>query len=225
MLKKLLFWVVMTFLFVFGSTVLLIAAVGYRVNWLNFSVHETSLVWLKGSDKNVIIYLDGKKVGNRLPYRINYVDIGWKELVIKKNGYSDWEKSFYVDEGRAYEFRDIVFFKKDSVPEKVSDQFTKDLLNNVVTPINIVVTNGELLANDNLVSRFSTDPVAYAWYKDGKHIIYQINDEIRVIDTAGENDNLLIKLSSKVPSVFRLIDSGKYLLYKDGDGVFRVKIR
>ena len=225
MFKKILFWFISIIIFVSLSLVLLIAVAGYRVNWINFSIHQTSLVWLKGSDSNVEIFFDNKKIGEKLPLRINYVDEGWREVRISKKGYYDWKKSFYVQTGQAYEFRDIMFFKKGAKPEVVSDKVLIDSLKDVILPLNIVVDNGDLIANNGLISRFSKDPVSYQWYRDGKHIIYQIDNEIRVIDTAGINDNLLATLGSVDPSVFRLIDNGKSLLYKDGEMVKKIKIR
>lgn len=211
--------------FIVLSFILLVAVAGYRINWLNLSISQTSLVWLKGNEKNVTIYFDGKKISDDLPLRINYVNEGWREVVITKKGYHDWKKSFYADTGQAYEFREIVMFASDAKPEVVTDKELIASLGNVILPVNISVEDGELLANDRLVSRFSTDPSSFEWYKDGKHILYQIGKEIRVIDTSGDNDLLLVRLENEVATKMRLINGGKYLLYSDGDQVKKVRIR
>ncbi|MDO8513416.1 MAG: PEGA domain-containing protein [bacterium] len=224
MLKGIVFWIVMVAVFVFLSGFILISACGYKVNWLNFSVRPTALILLRGDEKNVEIYIDNKKVGDDLPYRIGFVEVGWKELKIKKNGYHDWKKSFYAEASEAYEFRDIVFFKKDTSPQVVKDMSLKKSLEDVVLPMNINAVNGEMTANDSLVTRFFTDPVSYQWW-DGKHILFQIENKIRVIDLSGQNDIELVSLTGAEPSVFKVINNGKSLLYTDGNRVKQVEIR
>ncbi len=224
LLPRILFWFVATTVFLGLTVFVLLGAAGYRVNWQRLKLQKTSLVWVKTPLKDINLYMDGKLISGKSPVRIKYVQIGWKEIKIEKAGYHTWKRNIFTDPGKAYELRDIVLFKNNVEPKVVEDPDVIRSLEGVFSSPNITVMNGEMRANDALVSRFFRDPSFYSWY-DGYHILFQVGDEIRAIDTNGLNDNLIVKLSSEEPTVFKVIKGGKSLLYRDGNGVKEVVIR
>jgi len=87
-------------------------------------------------------------------------------------------------------------------------------------------SNGhEIWVNSNLVTRFSKDATNVKWYPDMAHIMYQMDDEIRIIEATGYNDTLLVKLSSDSLSRFAIGGKGKELYFTDNDLYFKAIIK
>lgn len=222
---RMLFWVALVVVFTTLTTLFVFAAAGFRVNWQTKSISKTGLIVLKGEENNVEIKLNGKFMGNKLPLRLPYLLPGWYEVTISRDTYITWQKSIWVSMGQAYEEKDVVLWRSDMKAEVESDENRVSLLNNTKTPDNIIIDGGEVAADGKLVTRFMETPGFYAWYSDHSHIVIQIGNQIRVIELDGGNDTVLAELESSEPSVFRIIEGGKILLYKDGLVVKRVLIR
>lgn len=205
-------------------------AQGYRVNIKNFKIIKTGLIYLVSYPKDTTVFIDNKIVTEKTPYTVG-LRPGNYNVLIAKEGYHVWEKNIRVESELVSDYKTIVMFK--SIPEikNLTDQRKINMLN---IPIDIfavsksddlLINNDyEIWQNNKLVTRFSKPIKNITWYND-EHILFQQDDEIRVIEIDGGNNTLLIKLSSGVPSIFTVNNKGDELYFTD-NGEYKVaKIR
>lgn len=206
-------------------------AEGYRLNLKNLRVIKTGVVFFSSEPKAATVYLDGKKLDKTTPYAQN-LKPGTYSASIESSGYVTWSSSFKIESGLVTEFDPIILFKQNPEISNLSDQRKIDLLNYPVDYLavnndkNTLTENGyEIWQNNTLVTRFS-DPVnSVLWYPDMNHILYQQGDEIRIIEVTGNNDNLLVKLSSTNSVHYTVNNRGDELYFLDGDQYKMAKIR
>lgn len=226
-LKIFLTWLIVLAIFTFLSLWLILKAAGLRFNSRSFNFEKTSLVTLRSDPKEAEVFLNDKKVGPRTPVRLPELSPGLYDLKVTKEGYTTWQHSVEAKEGLAYDFPDILLFKKEPEIKEADDPKLSDFFEET----KLIETNGQVAIKDNeiwyqndeLITRFS-EPISNAiLYPDEKHIglIYQNN--ISVIDLDGTNLVKLIPLQS--PEGFIFIGNGRSILFKDQSKLKLAKIR
>jgi hypothetical protein len=82
---------------------------------------------------------------------------------------------------------------KDNI--EISDLTDQDSISMIKKPTSILTKNGEdglyfnsngIWVKDNLVARYSTPLAKVIWYPDKKHLVFQQNDEIRILELNGK---------------------------------------
>lgn len=197
---------------------ILFYAEGYRLNLKNFKLTKVGILYLMSDPKDGQIYLDNRATDETLPYKVS-LDPGTYYVKVEKDGYTSWSRNIRIESEKVAEFGSIKLFKKDIVPSALDDPLKIELLNapndSLVnkTRGNPLFDNGyEIWQNDNLVTRFSIPINSVAWYSDREHIAYQQEDEIRIIEKDGQNDTMLIQLSSA--------NNEKYVFNSKGDEIY-----
>lgn len=203
------------------SSWLVFWGLGYKINWQNFSIKHTGIIYLSYLPKDAEVYIDGKIQNASTPYNVS-LSPGFYTVEIKKNGYISWFNNVKVSADQLSSSRNIVLFKTTPNISILTDKSAIDTLN---TPIDTLVKNpaGELKSTDyeiyngkDLVTRFSEKISNVIWYPGGEYIAYQQNDEIRIIEKNGTNDIVIAKLSSISPAKFIFSWDGASLLFVDG---------
>lgn len=195
---------------------------GYRYDFKHFRVIKTGVVYLEFLPHDVTVTID-EKSKNRFSNYVANIRPGSYSVVISKKGYTTWTTQVKVDSGSVSDNRDIVLFKSEITSTELTDQGKIDL---ITAPLDILAANspGELSYNDyeiwvgdDLVTRFS-DTIKHAiWYPDLAHVVYQKGNEIHVIENGGQNDTLLVTLSSSSKTQFTIGSKGAELYYLDGN--------
>lgn len=226
--KLIVFWIVMITVYLLANTILILEVGGYRFNRKRWTLQKTGLIVLNGYEDNVSVLLNGKKVADRLPARLSFIITGSYIVEVKKDRHFDWQKSFVVEADQAYTENDVVMFLKNSKPVEVIDKYTIDRLEDTELPADIFIEDNEIWADGKLITRFATEPVFCYWYFDRDHILYQLGNEIKIIDMNGYNDISLVKLDSTLPTVFRVekeIANGEWLIYKNMGKIYKIRIK
>lgn len=201
-------------------------AEGYRFRFNNFKIVKTGLVFLISNQKAAEVYINNVHVASKTPYSQNLLP-GVYDLTIKKDGYSQWSNHITIKPELVTDFREIILFKKDITPVKLIDQSKINFLN---SPIEILATSSnhklvyndyEIWLNDELVTRFSKPLLRAVWYPDYKHIVYQQESEIRLIETTGTNDTFLVKLNQEGRTNFIISRDGNELYFAD-NGEYKI---
>jgi len=217
-------------LMILVATSVLFYARGYRFNYKNFKVVKTGIAYFSSLPKNVDVYIGSNKKSSKTPYTLNLTP-GNYDATIRKEGYQSWTAHFRVQSEFVSEFENIVLFKDKIESVELTDQAKIDRLNSptdilaVSRAQNLLYNGYEIWLDDVLITRFSEPIIKVAWYPDSKHILYQQGDQIRIIESAGRNDCLLVTLSADEPSVFTTNARGDELYYTDDGNYMMAKIR
>lgn len=221
-LKIALFWGVIAISFIMIAILLVVSAVGYRVNYENLSLQKTAILAIKTLPKDAIVYINGKALDNKTPIRLTGLTPNFYELKIEKSGYTAWQKSVQVEGGFAYDFDNVVLFLQDPLIEKVSNPLPEGIAA-AVPDKDLLIDDGEIWYKDELVTRLSQNILNAIVYPDKNHIVFQVRDEIKVVEINGGNNTLLVKLTNPSKTVFGFQDSD-ILLFQDGDIVKQARI-
>lgn len=232
---------VLAFLTVSG--IVIASANGYLFNPGSFSFEQTGIINLEVEPSLVDVSVNGKKKSYAKDYiNLVYLLPGTYEVEVEKAGYFTWSKIFHLTGGEAVVNPWVTLFLSDSQGGPASsDQAAKLESDSAVKPVypDLDVRGNELwvkpiirtypvaIAGDTheLIGRYS-QPISRAIWYSGRsrlrtHIIFQIGDEIRVIDRDGSNDHVLTKLGQPANTVFTISDDGKYLIFRNGEIVMQ----
>jgi len=199
---------------------------GYRMDFSDFKVFKTGVIYLNFLPRNANISInstDCKAVSNLA----KNLPSGFYHISVAKDGYKTWNLSLQITPSSVNDYRDIILFKDQITPADLKDESKISLINlptDVLAsnaPDQLLYNNYEIWVGDNLVTRFSTAIKKAIWYPDLAHIVYQQGDEIRIIETTGQNDTLLVKLSTQKISSFVIGARGTELYYTD-NGAFKI---
>lgn len=201
---------------------ILFYAEGYRINFKNFKIQKTGVLYVSTFPKNATVYINGREKTEKSPFSENLLP-GYYNVDVLKEGYAGWSENVKIEAEMLSDFKNVVLFKSEPQIKTLTDQRMINALNSPVDTLAIRNNNGliyseyEIWLENQIVTRFSTPIDRVVWYPDEKHFVFQQSDEIRVIEISGKNDTLLVKLSSREPTNFSLNDKGTEIYYKDGE--------
>lgn len=217
-----------------GFSVLFFAE-GYRFNVKNFKIIKTGVASFSAYPRDSKIYVNDKLLygGSRFNASAHSINLtsGYYTARAEKEGFTTWSSSFKIEPGMVSNFGYIVLFKTDIGGEILTDQAKINSLNapdatladrNVNNPINV---GSEIWLNDKLVTRFSSPVISTKWYSDQKHILYQIDDQIRIMDADGSNNVLLITLKTTSGTNYFVNYRGDELYYINNNEYMMAKLR
>lgn len=213
------------FIIFWAVTLLVILnSLGIDIDWQNWRLTPTGTIYVASStglSEAEVTVNNGEMMQNHLPATFNKLNSANYQVKVEKSGYLPWQKSFEVKNSQVAIEDTIVLVKVKISTRQATDQ-EKEMLaaeNKKVPDQTIIIEDNELYLNEKLVTRFSENLVSAAWYPDGQHIVYQIDDEIRLIEIDGQNETSLVQLSTNDPTTFSFLKRGQELLYQDGDKV------
>jgi len=227
-LKKVLlisvFWGILSLSFLFFAFLIVLKANGYQLNYPSWKVIKTGMVVLNGDPKGVTIKMNNKILKGGLPERISNLPAGTYEITTSLEGYQSWHKVVKVDPGIAVICDSIILFKETPEEQTLPENINIDKLGAEYADAarDLTIKDSEIYWRENLITRFSQKVSALAFYPDNKHLIYQIQNELRVIDLDGSNNRLLVTLSNAEPSIFGFRNNGAEILYLD-EGALKAK--
>lgn len=217
------------FLMVIIAFTILFFAQGYRINFKNFKIVKTGIIYISSLPKGAGVLVNSKAKSDKTPFAES-LRPGFYDVEVKKDGYITWAERFKIEPEFVTEFEKVVLVKSDITPVELTDQDKIALLN---APIDALINSGnglthndyEIWNGDKLITRFSEPITKATWYIDTVHIIYQQKDEIRIMELSGKNDTLLVKLSTADPSIYRTNNKGDELYFTDNGNYKMAKIR
>ncbi len=222
------------FIVAFGITALALFlvffAMGYRVNFKNYSINKIGILSLKFIDHPDKIIVDGEEYKNGYKFYLS-LNPGNYDIIAEKDGCYDWNSNYLIKSGQAVRQEDMIFIFIDSEIKKTDNQAIIDKLNLPDTSLVSEDRSGlkqseyEIWYGNRLVSRFSEAINGVKWFPRNDYIAFQIGDEIRIIDTKGMNDTLLVTLNDSTPTMFAFRTNGRELYYRDGADYYIARIR
>lgn len=206
-------------------------AQGYRFNIKNFQIVKTGVIFIASEPKEAVVHINGKAQKRNTPFSLN-LDPGYYNAEVQKEGYHPWSSSFKIEPELVTDFKSVVLFKTDSEITNLTDQRKIDLLESPVDYLAVVhdediltYNDYEIWQNNKLVTRFSSPIQNATWYSDMEHIMYQKGNEVRIIEKSGNNDTLLVRLTSATSTKFVSNSRGDELYYMDENQYKMARIR
>jgi hypothetical protein len=211
------FWAILIVSFVFFSGLIILKANGYKVNINTWELKKTGMIVLDADPHGTIMF-DGKALKNqRFPSKISNLNEGTYTIDVTQPGYQSWERVVAVEAGQASVFDQILLFKESPSPTNAPVTLTAEALaaemKNYQT--DLVINGTEISYQNNLVTRFSQNIAGAVVYPDSAHIVFQVNDQIRVMDLDGTNNKLLFKINSAQPTSLSFRQGGDLVIYWD----------
>jgi len=209
-----------TLMIVIVSVSLIFYSQGWRINFKNFKIYKTGLVYLMINPTPEKIYIDNKEYGGKNEFYLNLIP-GDYNIRITKEGYSEWTENIKISEEMVSSYKNVLLFSKNPSISTLTDQSKIDYLN---SPDNSLAENArkkiaynkyEIWTDDKLVTRFSVPIENVAWFPDYEHIVYQQANQIKVVDKDGFNENVLATLSGLNSTKFVIGGQGKELYFID----------
>ena len=219
-----LFWGSLTVLFLLLSASLGLVAAGYQFDWSSRRLQKTGLLYLAGEPRTATVTINGERVADRLPLRLPTVFPGEYDVVIEKDGYIPWRKTFSIAPGQARAQFSIKLFLREPEVSTVTDPELIQHVKENTDPSPLIVGR-ELRYNSHLVTRVSGTLLDATLSNDRAHIFFQIDREIRVIELDGTNERLLFTLEAARPAQLIPVEDDRELLLLDGGVVKRLRIR
>ncbi|PIS07604.1 hypothetical protein COT78_02810 [Candidatus Berkelbacteria bacterium CG10_big_fil_rev_8_21_14_0_10_43_13] len=221
---------IVAFIVILMSLGVIFYAEGYRFDFSTFRVVKTGVLYLKFQPRNVTISVNDLRQEESSSFVENLTP-GLYHVSVDKSGYVSWKLGLQVRSQSVNEFSDIILFRS-KIP--VSDLTDPDKIGILTEPTEVLASNApdqllyneyEIWVGNQLVTRFASPVQGAVWYPDLAHIVYQQGKEIRLIESNGQNDTALVKLSSDTPTIFAIGSRGSELYFQD-DGKYKMaKIR
>lgn len=208
--------------FLILSSIAVVWANGLRFNHDTRRFEQTVVVAVESKQEyiGVKLYLNGELISQEVPYQKRGILPGNYELLLQKEGYQAWRQNFELsasEVGLIKDFRLVAVSPKATVLENfamtVEPYFDTGLSLN---------QSGELLDNNELVSRFVTQPTQVRRFGPG--YLYQINNELRLFFPEGPQDYPIYKLSSSIPARIMVRPSSWEIIVEEGSVVTQLEL-
>lgn len=221
------FWFVLITSFIFFAFLIHLKANGWQLNFRTWRLLKTGMIILNGNPDKVEVKINGKIQTYSLPAKMGNLPPGSYDVSIASRGFQTWQKTIRVLPEKVSIYSDITLFLEESqeieVPSKMtSEVIVKELQNRTN---GLKVAGPEIYWNDNLVTRFSQNVVMATAYSDNHHIVFQLGNEVRVVELEGSNNQLLFRLVTSEPTTLVFRDDGRTIYYVEEGAVYGKTIR
>lgn len=224
----------------FASALFLVASAnGYYFNLEEKRFAPTGLINLTVEQTPVTVSVNGKtKQYKRTPINLSYLLPERYDVAVIKDGYNTWRKTFDVETGSVEINPFITLFLANGDIKPATESQINDLNEFIADPP--VFDDMDVRANEvwvkplsrtypfntvaddlSLISRFSSPVLKVHWYTDRTHVVFQVDDEIRIMDRDGSNDHVMAKLTRAEVTDFMVTSNGEVLVYRDGEAILQ----
>lgn len=220
------FWVILITSFLFCAALLISVANGYHLNRNNLRLEKTGMIVVSGSTEPVDITVNGITKTVALPAKFSLLFPGSYNVIVQKDGYFPFQKTFQLAGGKAVVINDIHLVLQNLSPvEGSNDTKTINKINNdnsnEITQFSVL--GNEIWVNDSLVTRFSQPIISAIYDSSVNQYFVQLTDGIHVISADGTNDNLILNPGTTNPII--MSTSSNTLSYIKENKVYQIQIR
>ena len=104
------------------SPIIIMYTAGYRYDWRNGLLKETGAISVDVEPKNATVYLNGIKLQDKMPIRLNSIAPAKYSLRITAPGYFDWTKEIEVKNKQTNYTKEISLIKKNKPEILISEK-------------------------------------------------------------------------------------------------------
>ncbi|HEY1074306.1 MAG TPA: PEGA domain-containing protein [Patescibacteria group bacterium] len=227
-------------LFVIISSTLVGLTNGYTYDFSSNQFTQTGIISLTVKQMPVTVSIDGKKkLYKKTPINLTYLVPGQYTVEIRKEGYYPWVKTFRIKAGEVKVNPFVRLYLTEINPQPATSKEADMVANATMVAPDLDIRLYEIwikpisrtypftVTSDRFafVGRYAKPVHGAIWTEDKTNIIFQVGNEIRLIDRDGTNDHLLVSLSSDQATRFAITSDGNALIYQDGDMMYRRQLQ
>lgn len=216
---KNIYYTIGVFIFIIAGFFCITYATGYKVDISTRNLVQTSMIVVQTD--NADISLDNKPVGTGKVV-LRDLKSGHYNIDISKEGYHSWNRAIDLVPGEAEIIDDDILFKTEIVPQEYTVT-EPGFFANLSDAQNLSTVSNELYQNSNFVTRFTEEIKGVCWYSDRRYIAYTYDNHLKIIETDGTNEVLILEKNSDTPAVFT--NSGRSVVYENNGKVYKADIR
>jgi hypothetical protein len=198
------------FLFFIICSITILWTSGLKYNSETHTFEYTSLISLEDHLKDVVVTVNGEKVGTETPLAVRDLKPGYYDVDICREGFYEYQRRFQLSTNDVGVIEGVVLIAKvPSVTIVDSAQAPKYV---AIPDIDtgLTVTDGELYDYQRLITRFGTVPTQVHRYNSG--YIYQTGKEVRLFLPNNNLDALVYTLQESKPAEM-LLRPGSWIVY------------
>ena len=204
---------------------MLYEANGYRLNKTTLRLEQAGLISLDGQPKQSYITINGKVSASSLPVRFQKIFPGQYTILVSHDGYNSWAKTVKIEGGQAYENKKVYLYLSNITAAETTRNITLENITNDAQSqkSSVQILNNEIWYKEKLVTRFGLSPAEAILTDDHTHIMFQLGQELRVMDLDGTNNIKLLDFSSSDSHIFALDSTN--VLFSDNGKIMEARIR
>ncbi len=141
-IKKVIYYTLTTILFIILAPSVILWALGYRIDFKNYKVAQTGILYIKTDQSSFDVFLDGQKTfSNKKTITIKSLLPKDYSVKIEKQGYYTWSKDITIDPQKITRQDYIILFPNNLM----TDKYVTDMSGYKITPDQsaIIAINGE----------------------------------------------------------------------------------
>ncbi len=164
-------------------------SLGYKIDYHEFKIYKTGIIYLKSQPSGASIYLNGKMLPDVTPARIEELKPGEYRVELKRDGFYPWQKEMVVRPNMVTRADDIILFPLTQEMKRICNyevsDFTISDKNYIYYMTNIGFfrsdMDGTSIKKLSLHSNWPRDIIGRRFSPDGSKILYFNNSSIWVI--------------------------------------------
>lgn len=181
------------------SPLIIMYTAGYHYDWQNGLLKETGAISVDVEPKNATVYLNGIKLKDKMPIRLNNIAPAKYSLRITAPGYFDWLKEIEVKNTQTNYTKEIGLIKKNK-PEIIINEKADNLA---------VSSDGRFIIYSLQKRRASTDVARHNSAESNN------NTEIWLWDNNNRQTTILSRLNNSEPATILWAEKNNYALIGD----------
>jgi hypothetical protein len=173
------------------------------------------MIVMSAEPDNSLLTVDGQQYKINQNTRIPNLLPGTYRLRLARDNYQAWETTTTINPGYVISFDTVSLFLEQPIDVAVSESTTALLAN---PPVNdeIRIVDGEIWRGTHFVSRFATPPTNAILLSTGRHVLYSLGNQIRVVDVDGEHDWFIYQRSTSDTTPLIQVDNKTIGFYDAG---------
>ncbi len=196
-----------------SSTILLLRANGYTIDFDRFQVQQVGLLVVQPDTNDLVFTINGQTAQELNEHHELLREPGRLRLQATRALFRPWQKDLTMTPGQANVVSGLRLFPLE--PTTTIRPATNEELHIPLLPTELVVQGRELYRTGRngeavYVTRFSL-PIRSATWLDGHHIAYQIGKKVHVMDADGTNDVLIYSVLETEPLRLYSLQRGNVL--------------
>lgn len=204
------------------SLLTVLYALGYKVNVQTKSFEQTGIIKVDSKTTNsAMVYLNGQKVSDLLPYRKAYVFPGEYDLKLSKDGYQDVSYRFTVVKNKVNSFPNatqIYAEPKIIATDAYSDQFSASA--KLLLKPELEKNGNELWVSGKYITRFSKTIYSATEFPDNAHFVLQLGNQLILMEEDGRNHQTILTADESLGVVqYVYKENGRIIQYYDGQNL------
>lgn len=198
------------------SPVVIIYSAGYRFDFRNGLLRETGSLSVDIHPKDASVYLDGLKIDQSIPVRLNNLTPHKYTLRLSLPGYYDWEKQIEINKNQTTYIKGLTLLKKDH-PIKILKETAKNISlssegrylaylsgekNSTILKLSDLISN----STKNILTLPAGNSVGLSWSPSG--------DILALFSASAPHNIFYIVTTPAAPKIYNLIDKEKSEIIK-----------